>query len=58
MGKQVVLTVSPVRHTREGLVNNSLSKSTLLCAAHKLQQQFSSFVSYFPAYEYMIDELR
>ena len=53
-----MVTVSPVRHTRDGVIENSLSKSTLICAAHCLIKEFPSFVSYFPAYEYMIDELR
>eukprot|EP00597_Dinobryon_sp_UTEXLB2267_P005805 CAMPEP_0170066482 /NCGR_PEP_ID=MMETSP0019_2-20121128/6165_1 /TAXON_ID=98059 /ORGANISM="Dinobryon sp., Strain UTEXLB2267" /LENGTH=236 /DNA_ID=CAMNT_0010273587 /DNA_START=323 /DNA_END=1033 /DNA_ORIENTATION=+ len=55
---QIVFTVSPVRHTRDGIIENSLSKSTLLCAVHALKDEFPEFVSYFPAYEYMIDELR
>lgn len=53
----VVFTVSPVRHWKDGAVNNQLSKSQLLCAIHQLKQQFS-FVDYFPAYEIMMDELR
>jgi hypothetical protein len=55
---QVVLTVSPVRHTRDGIVENSLSKSRLLCAAHSLVDELPETVTYFPAYEYMMDELR
>jgi hypothetical protein len=56
----VVLTVSPVRHTREGLMENSKSKATLLCAAHSLVDDvdLNSYVSYFPAYEILMDELR
>eukprot|EP01041_Mallomonas_annulata_P002118 gene2118-4139_t len=53
----IVLTVSPVRHTKEGCVENALSKSTLLCAAHEVTANFP-FVSYFPAYEIMMDDLR
>jgi hypothetical protein len=56
-GIHIVLTVSPVRHTKDGLVNNSLSKSNLIHAAHKLAADLQ-FVSYFPSYEIMIDELR
>ena len=56
-GKQVVLTVSPVRHTREGVVQNSRSKAVLLLAAHALADTMPG-VTYFPAYEYMLDELR
>jgi len=54
---KVVFTVSPVRHTRGGLVENSLSKSTLICAAHRLIKMFP-YISYFPSYEIVIDELR
>lgn len=53
----VVITVSPIRHTREGLVQNHLSKSTLLCSAHSLAQSLPS-VTYFPSYEIMMDDLR
>ena len=55
---QIVLTVSPVRHTREGIAENSLSKSTLICAVHMLLQEFPSLLYYFPSYEILIDELR
>jgi hypothetical protein len=54
---KIVLTVSPVRHTRHGLQENMVSKSILRLACDKLQSEFES-VSYFPAYEIMLDELR
>lgn len=54
---QVIITVSPVRHLRDGLVENNLSKATLLLAAEELAQKYSN-VSYFPAYELLIDDLR
>lgn len=53
----IVLTVSPVRHWRDGLIENNRSKSTLILAAHELTSAFNS-VTYFPAYELVIDELR
>jgi hypothetical protein len=53
----IVLTVSPVRHLKDGLVENQLSKSTLLLAAHELSSLFDR-VSYFPSYEIMMDDLR
>lgn len=53
-----ILTVSPVRHTRDGMLENSVSKSTLRLAAHEISQEFPGQVSYFPAYEIMMDELR
>eukprot|EP01038_Epipyxis_sp_PR26KG_P013044 gene13044-17481_t len=54
---QIVLTVSPVRHTREGLEENMMSKSTLIYASHQLKN-FYQHITYFPSYEYMMDELR
>jgi hypothetical protein len=54
---QVVLTVSPVRHLRDGLVENQRSKAILLLAAEALTEMLP-FVHYFPAYEIVLDELR
>ncbi len=54
---QVVVTVSPVRHLRDGLVDNQRSKSCLLLAAAQLEEQLD-FVHYFPAYELLMDDLR
>ena len=51
--KQFVFTVSPIRHTADGLHGNQLSKATLLLAIDALTN-----VTYFPAYETLIDELR
>lgn len=53
----ILLTVSPVRHTKDGLTMNSTSKATLRLAAHQLTQSFDH-VHYFPAYEIMMDDLR
>lgn len=54
----LILTVSPVRHTRDGMMENSVSKATLRLAAHEIAKEFPGQVSYFPAYEIMMDELR
>tara|TARA_Y100000385_G_scaffold42212_1_gene39230 strand:+ start:329 stop:1309 length:981 start_codon:yes stop_codon:yes gene_type:complete len=54
----VIFTVSPVRHIREGLVENNLNKSVLLLAIDQLCKEFPEKVSYFPSYEILIDELR
>jgi hypothetical protein len=54
---QAIITVSPIRHLRDGLIENNLSKATLLLAADALAQKFSN-VSYFPAYELTLDDLR
>ena len=53
----IVLTVSPVRHVRDGLIQNNRSKAELIRAAHELVSRFS-FVNYFPSYELLIDVLR
>lgn len=54
----VVFTVSPVRHIRDGLVENNLNKSVLLLAINQLCKEFPEKASYFPSYEILIDELR
>lgn len=56
-GLKVVLTVSPVRHKRDGLHGNQLSKAELLLACDALCQSEEG-VSYFPSYEILTDELR
>jgi len=54
---KIILTVSPVRHTRETLQLNSVSKSILRSACYSLEQDFVD-VEYFPSYEIMMDDLR
>lgn len=53
---KIVFTVSPVRHEKDGLVDNNRSKARLIELAHALCE-FEN-VSYFPSYEILIDELR
>lgn len=53
---KIIFTVSPVRHAGDGMHENTLSKSILLLAVDKLVDNESTF--YFPAYEYLIDDLR
>lgn len=55
---QVILTVSPVRHTREGMVQNMHSKARLLELCHALCALHPGKVNYFPAFEIMFDDLR
>lgn len=55
---KVLFTVSPIRHVRDGLHANQLSKATLLLAIDQLQAAFPENVFYFPAYELVLDELR
>lgn len=54
---EVIVTVSPIRHLRDGFVENQRSKAILLLAASELCQRFD-YVHYFPAYELMLDDLR
>jgi lysophospholipase L1-like esterase len=55
----IIFTVSPVRHVRDGIVENNLSKSRLLDAIHTLiNKKPQSAIQYFPAYELVIDVLR
>jgi len=59
---KVIFTLSPVRHLRDGAVENQLSKSLLLCAIHALlgtcTSQKAEGLFYFPSYEILMDELR
>ncbi len=54
---KIILTVSPVRHLKDTLELNSVSKSILRTACHTLTETYSD-VEYFPAYEIMMDDLR
>jgi hypothetical protein len=54
---QIVVTVSPVRHLRGGLVENQRSKATLVLACEAICRQLP-FAHYFPAYELLLDDLR
>lgn len=54
---KLIFTVSPVRHQKDGFVENTWSKSTLIIAIHELVRRFDD-VSYFPAFEIMMDDLR
>jgi hypothetical protein len=54
---KIILTVSPVRHIKDGISENQLSKSMLRVLCSNLERRMES-VSYFPAYEIMMDELR
>lgn len=54
---KVLFTVSPIRHLKDGMHGNQVSKSTLLLAVDALQQSVRDCF-YFPSYELMMDELR
>lgn len=53
----VLFTVSPVRHLKDGFVENSKSKSHLITAIHNVMD-IRKNIYYFPSYEIMMDELR
>ena len=55
---RMIITVSPVRHLKDTLHGNQLSKATLLLAVDELCHRFPNQVHYFPAYEIVMDELR
>lgn len=52
-----IFTVSPVRHIKDGFVENNVSKAHLISAIHTINYQQST-INYFPSYEIMMDELR
>lgn len=54
---QIISTVSPVRHTRDGIVENSLSKARLISALHQVVERYEN-AEYFPAFELLNDDLR
>ena len=55
---KVIFTVSPIRHWKDGAHFNQISKATLLLAEQQLVDKYPDRISYFPAYELMMDELR
>lgn len=53
----VIFSISPVRHLKDGFIENQISKAHLVAALHSFLSK-NSAVGYFPAYEIMLDELR
>ena len=53
----IVLTVSPVRHIRDGIIPNNRSKARLIELCHRLADSYD-YVDYFPSYELLMDDLR
>ncbi|MES2773199.1 MAG: GSCFA domain-containing protein [Bacteroidota bacterium] len=53
----IIFTISPVRHHREGLVENNRSKALLISGVHQVLESNSN-IFYFPSYELIIDDLR
>ena len=53
----IIFTVSPVRHLKDGFTQNQQSKSHLISAIHQVAEP-KNYTHYFPSYEIMMDELR
>lgn len=54
---KIIFTISPVRHIRDGVIDNTRSKARLIEAVHHMVNKFPGLY-YFPAYELVIDVLR
>ncbi|MFV8327274.1 GSCFA domain-containing protein [Flavobacterium sp. ZS1P14] len=56
----IVFTVSPVRHIKDGFVENQWSKASLISVIHSVlnTEDYKHNTEYFPSYEIMMDELR
>ena len=54
---KIILTLSPVRHLKDTLELNAVSKSVLRLSCHTLSEMYPQ-VDYFPAYEIVLDDLR
>ncbi|SFB89578.1 GSCFA family protein [Zunongwangia mangrovi] len=59
---KIIFTISPVRHLKDGFVENQLSKANLINALHdyrkEIKLKFDKKTAYFPSYEIVMDELR
>ena len=54
----LIFTISPVRHLKDGFVENQMSKANLIAGLHSVLFSQNTPKSYFPSYEIMMDELR
>lgn len=55
--KEWIFTLSPIRHIKDGLHENQISKATLLLSIESLVREYDN-VHYFPSYEIVLDEMR
>lgn len=53
----IIFTVSPVRHLKDGMIENQVSKSNLISAVYQILQK-NKEINYFPSYELVMDDLR
>ncbi len=56
-GLNFILTVSPIRHMRMGMIENQRSKARLILACEEVNKKIKN-ASYFPSYEILMDDLR
>ena len=56
--RQLIFTVSPIRHFKDGAHGNQVSKASLLLGVEDFISGYAGGADYFPAYEIMMDELR
>ncbi len=54
----IVLTISPIRHLKDTVHGNQVSKATLILAAEEIVNRYKDRASYFEAYELQLDDLR
>ena len=54
---QIVFTISPVRHLKDGFIENQRSKAILIESVHQITEEQNA-VHYFPSYELLMDDLR
>lgn len=57
LNMRTILTVSPIRHIKDGMVENNRSKARLIESCHIITESMDN-CHYFPAYEIMMDDLR
>lgn len=55
---KIIFTISPVRHLKDGFVENQRSKANLITGLHSVLSSQNPFKDYFPSYEIQMDELR
>ncbi len=53
-----IFTISPVRHIKDGFIENNVSKAHLISAIHQILDLQLLNTNYFPSFEIMMDELR
>nr|WP_298791786.1 GSCFA domain-containing protein [uncultured Allomuricauda sp.] len=54
----IIFTISPIRHLKDGFMENQRSKAHLISAVHETISENQTSTAYFPSYEIMLDELR